>query len=306
LAVHPLIAKARPEWLKIRPPSGQAYVSLRTSLRDLELHTVCEEARCPNVGECWSGGTATVMLLGDVCTRGCRFCAVSTGNPRGVVDRGEPARVAAAAARWGLKYIVLTQVDRDDLPDGGADVVARTVEELRAASPEMLVEVLVGDFAGKARSVDRVLEARPDVFAHNLETVERLTPTVRDRRATYAQSLEVLSYAKRQAPGGVTKSSIMLGLGERDEEVRQAMADLRAAGVDIVTFGQYLQPTARHLAVESFVAPEKYAAWREEALAMGFLYCASGPLVRSSYRAGELFLEAMLADRRRAVTARGP
>jgi lipoic acid synthetase len=240
------------------------------------------------------------MLLGDTCTRGCRFCAVSTGNPRGLVDAEEPARVAQAAARWGLTYIVLTMVDRDDLSDGGASVVAQTVEELRRASPDMLVEVLTGDFAGRTASIDRVLEARPDVFAHNIETVERLTPTVRDRRATYMQSLDVLRYAKRAAPTGITKSSIMLGLGEQDEEVRQAMADLRDAGVDILTFGQYLQPTRRHLAVESFVAPEKYDAWRDEALAMGFLYCAAGPLVRSSYRAGEFFIEATLRQRRAA------
>jgi len=297
--VHPLLAHTRPEWLKVRPPSGAPYVALKSSLRELGLHTVCEEARCPNVAECWGGGTATVMLLGDTCTRGCRFCAVSTGNPRGAVDEGEPRRVAEAAARWGLRYIVLTMVDRDDLDDGGARVVARTVEALRAASPEMLVEVLVGDFAGRADAVDRVLESAPDVFAHNLETVERLTPAVRDRRATYGQSLDVLRYAKREDPAAVTKSSLMLGLGERDGEVRQAMADLRAAGVDVVTFGQYLRPTARHVPVESYVPPEKYEAWREEALAMGFLYCASGPLVRSSYRAGELFLEAQVRSRRR-------
>lgn len=299
--MQPLIAKARPEWLKVRPPSGSSYVQLKSSLRELGLNTVCEQARCPNVGECWAGGTATVMLLGDTCTRGCRFCAVATGNPGGAVDTDEPARVAAAAGRWGLKYIVLTMVDRDDLDDGGADVVARTVEELRRSSPEMLVEVLTGDFGGRAAAVDRVLAARPAVFAHNLETVERLTPSVRDRRASYRQTLDVLRYAKSRAPEGVTKSSIMLGLGERDGEVRAALADLRGAGVDIVTFGQYLQPTARHLPVEAFVPPAKYDAWRDEALEMGFLYCASGPLVRSSYRAGELFVEAMLRGRRGAA-----
>ncbi len=297
--MHPLIAKSRPEWLKVRPPSGESYASLKASLRDLQLNTVCEEARCPNLGECWSGGTATVMLLGDTCTRGCRFCAVATGNPGGLVDAGEPGRVASAAARWGLRYIVLTMVDRDDLEDGGAGVVAETVSQLRLRAPDMLVEVLVGDFGGRAASVDCVLAARPDVFAHNIETVERLTPAVRDRRAAYAQSLDVLRFAKRQSPRTVTKSSIMLGLGERDEEVRATLGDLRAAGVEIVTFGQYLRPSPKHLPVASYVSPAAFDSWREEALALGFRYCASGPLVRSSYRAGELFIEGMLRARER-------
>ncbi len=295
-----MLAKSRPEWLKVRPPSGDSFVSLKTSLRELGLNTVCEQAHCPNVGECWSGGTATVMLLGDMCTRGCRFCAVRPGNPGGLVDEGEPERVAKAATRWGLRYIVLTMVNRDDLEDGGARIVARAVEELRRASPEVLTEVLVGDFRGLAGPVDRVLGARPDVFAHNLETVERLTPSVRDRRASYAQSLEVLHRAKRHGPDGVTKSSLMLGLGERDGEVRRAMSDLRGAGVDILTLGQYLQPSGRHLEVDTYVSPARFDAWREEALGMGFLYCAAGPLVRSSYRAGEFFVEARLRARRGA------
>lgn len=293
-----VIAPSRPEWLKVRPPGGETYGELKSSLRELKLHTVCEEAHCPNVAECWGGGTATIMLLGDVCTRGCRFCAVKTGNPAGVVDEDEPLRVAQAISRWGLRYVVLTMVNRDDLPDGGAGVVARTVEELHRLSPELLVEVLVGDFQGDEGAVAVVLESRPDVFAHNVETVSRLTPTVRDRRATYEQSLGVLRAAKRIAPTMVTKSSVMLGHGETDDEVRQTLRDLRERSVDVVTLGQYLRPSPWHLPVQAYVSPAKYDAWRQEALDMGFLYCASGPLVRSSYRAGEFFVEALLRQRR--------
>jgi len=289
-----MLAESRPEWLKVRPPGGQAYASLKSSLRTLNLHTVCEEARCPNVAECWGGGTATVMLLGDLCTRGCRFCAVKTGSPAGVVDEGEPARVAQAIAQWGLKYVVLTMVNRDDLADGGAEIVARTVEELHMRCPDLLVEVLVGDFQGKEASIERVMRANPDVFAHNIETVERLTPTVRDKRANYRQSLDVLTAAKRISPDIPTKSSIMLGLGESDAEVRDTMRDLRAAGAGVVTLGQYLRPTPWHLAVESYISPQRFDAWKDEAMAMGFQYCAAGPLVRSSYRAGEFFMEARL------------
>jgi len=303
--VEVVLSHARPEWLKVRPPAGPAYAQLKGSLRGLNLHTVCEEAHCPNVAECWGGGTATVMLLGDVCTRGCRFCAVKTGNPGGVVDAAEPNRVAEAIAQWGLKYVVLTMVDRDDLPDGGAEIVARTVEELHRRDPYLLVEVLVGDFQGRDEAVERVLRARPDVFAHNLETVERLHPTVRDRRATFARSLGVLAAAKRISRATVTKTSVMLGLGEADEEVRAAMVALREAGVDIVTFGQYLRPSTWHLPVEAYVSPERFDGWKDEALAMGFLYCASGPLVRSSYKAGELFVEAHLRKTREAPVKEG-
>ena len=293
-----MMAPSRPEWLKVRPPGGGAYAGLKESLRTLELHTVCEEARCPNVAECWAEGTATVMLLGDVCTRGCRFCAVKTGNPAGAVDEAEPHRVAAAVAKWGLKYVVLTMVNRDDLADGGAEVVARTVETLHALDPDLLVEVLVGDFQGDEAAISRVLAAQPDVFAHNVETVERLTPVVRDRRADFAQSLRVLAAAKRIAPEMVTKSSIMLGHGETEDEVRAAMAALRSAGVDIVTFGQYLRPSAWHLAVQSYIPPARFEAWKDEALALGFRFCASGPLVRSSYRAAEAFAEGLVRSRR--------
>lgn len=295
-----VLGQARPEWLKVRPPAGAAYGELKGSLRELKLHTVCEEAHCPNVGECWGGGTATVMLLGNLCTRGCRFCAVKTGNPGGVVDGEEPDRVAEAIAMWGLKYVVLTMVDRDDLEDGGAEIVARTVEELHGRDPKLLVEVLVGDFQGREGALERILAARPDVFAHNLETVERLHPTVRDRRATFARSVGVLAGAKRLSPETVTKSSLMLGLGEQDVEVRAALGALRGAGVDIVTFGQYLRPSPWHLPVEAYVSPVRFDGWKDEAINMGFLHCASGPLVRSSYRAGELFVEAHLRKSRQA------
>jgi lipoic acid synthetase len=303
--VERVSAPSRPEWLKVRPPGGDAYAGLKSSLRELKLHTVCEEAHCPNVAECWGGGTATIMLLGDICTRACRFCAVKTGNPAGAVDEGEPARVAEAIARWGLNYVVLTMVNRDDLQDGGAQVVARTVEELHRLDPHLLVEVLVGDFQGSEEAVARVLAAGPDVFAHNIETVERLTPTVRDRRADFAQSLRVLKVARRMDPDLVTKSSIMLGLGEEDGEVAAAVGALREAGVDIVTFGQYLRPSPWHLQVESYVPPARFDAWKERAYQMGFRYCAAGPLVRSSYRAGEVFLDGLVRSRRTAGKARG-
>ena len=293
-----MMVPSRPEWLKVRPPGGEVYAGLKESLRTLDLHTVCEEARCPNVAECWAEGTATVMLLGNVCTRGCRFCAVKTGNPAGDVDNEEPARVAAAVAKWGLKYVVLTMVNRDDLEDGGARIVAETVEALHALDGDLLVEVLVGDFQGDEAAIARVLAAQPDVFAHNIETVERLTNTVRDRRADFVQSIRVLEAAKRLAPGMVTKSSIMLGHGELDDEVRAAMQALRRAGVDIVTFGQYLRPSTWHLAVKEYVPPARFDAWKDEALALGFRFCASGPLVRSSYRAAEAFAEGLVRSRR--------
>jgi len=290
----------KPPWLKVRAPGGERYARLKEQLRGLDLHTVCEEAQCPNVGECWAGGTATVMLLGDVCTRGCKFCAVGSGNPRGLVDRDEPRKVAEAIASWGLRYVVLTSVDRDDLDDQGAGHFAETVRRLRAAAPDLFVEVLVPDFRGDERCVATVLEAGPHVFAHNVETVERLQPTVRDARCGYVQSLDVLRAAKRLRPGVRTKSSIMLGLGERDDEVETALRDLRAAGVDFVTLGQYLRPTAWHLPVVEYVTPERFEAWRHAGEAMGFLVTSSGPLVRSSYRAGEFQIESVLAGKTEA------
>ena len=287
--------KARkPSWLKVRAPGGESYARIKRLLRERNLFTVCEEARCPNVGECWDGGTATMMLLGSVCTRGCRFCAVSSGNPAGWVDRDEPRKVAEVVAALGLRYLVLTSVDRDDLADGGAAHFAETVRRIKELDPEILVEVLVSDFQGDRDAVATVLGANPDVFAHNVEVVRRLTPTIRDARCSFDTSLAVLRAARELRPDVKTKSSVMLGLGETADEVREAMVELRAAGVDVVTLGQYLQPTVKHAPVVEYVSPERFDALAADARGMGFLYVAAGPLVRSSYRAAELFLEGQL------------
>lgn len=293
-----MLAGRKPDWLRVRPPSGEAYVELKTLFRALDLHTVCEEAHCPNVWECWGGGTATIMLMGDTCTRGCRFCAVTSGNPHGALDLEEPRKVAMALAELGLTYVVLTSVDRDDLPDGGAAHFARTVREIKARTPDMLVEALIPDFRGDLDAVRAVVESGLDVLDHNVETVERLQGTVRDRRAGYGQSLGVLRGAKRMRPGLYTKSSIMLGLGETEDEVIATMKDLRSAGVDIVTLGQYLRPSSWHLEVSQYVPPGAFERYREIGESLGFLYVASGPLVRSSYRAGELFMENVIRQRR--------
>ena len=282
----------KPEWLKVALPSGPTYAMVAGVVREFRLFTVCQEARCPNVAECWGHGTATFMLLGWICTRACKFCAVATGNPRGAVDEGEPQRVAEAVARLGLAYVVLTSVDRDDLPDGGAAHFARTVQAIKARTPQVRVEALTPDFRGDRRAVATVVESGLDVFAHNLETVRRLTPRVRDPRAGYDQSLEVLAFAKAHRPGVLTKSSLMLGLGETEEEIRQAMRDLRAAGVDVLTLGQYLRPSPSHLPVERYVTPAEFQRYREWGYEEGFVEVFSGPLVRSSYRAERLFQEA--------------
>jgi lipoic acid synthetase len=292
----------KPDWLKVRAPGGDTYHELKRTFRELDLATVCEEARCPNVGECWREGTATVMLLGDVCTRGCRFCAVTTGDPRGAVDSREPEHTARAIARLDLQYVVMTMVDRDDLLDGGAEHVARTVRALRALRPDILVETLVGDFSGHLSNVDTVVQAGPDVFAHNVEVVKRLQRQIRDVRSGYDQSLAVLRRAKERIETGeperrLTKSSIMVGIGETDDEVLEAMADLRGAGVDVVTIGQYLRPTPKHAPVDRYVHPDTFAAFARAGDAMGFLYTASGPLVRSSYKAAEAFLRGLLGPR---------
>jgi len=292
----------KPPWLKVRAPGGDTYHHLKKTFRELDLHTVCEEARCPNVGECWREGTATVMLLGDVCTRGCRFCAVTTGDPRGAVDVREPEHVARAIARLELQYVVMTMVNRDDLLDGGAEHVARTVRRLRELRPDILIETLVGDFQGHRSSVDVAALAGPDVFAHNVEVVRRLTRSVRDVRSSYDQSLAVLRRAKEVvAKAGpamdrpmLTKSSIMVGLGETEAEVEETMRDLREASVDVVTIGQYLRPTPKHHAVVRFATPEEFEVYGRKALELGFLYAASGPLVRSSYKAAEVFLQSLL------------
>lgn len=284
----------KPAWLKVKAPSGERYTSLKQTFRSLELNTVCEEARCPNVGECWGSGTATVMILGHTCTRGCRFCAVTTGNPRGAVDPREPEHVGRALASIGLRYVVLTMVDRDDLLDGGAAHVGDTIRSLRRHQPELLVEALVGDFGGRTRDIDVVLAATPDVFAHNIEVVRRLTPSIRDQRCDYDRSLEVLRHAKERAPERFVKSSIMVGIGEGDDEVERTLTDLRAAGVDVVTLGQYLRPTPKHAPVHRYVEPRRFEAWAELGRELGFAHVASGPLVRSSYHAAEAFISALV------------
>ncbi|XP_045763173.1 lipoyl synthase, mitochondrial [Maniola jurtina] len=292
-----------PPWLKTSIPTGSKFSALKKQLRSLKLSTVCEEARCPNIGECWSGGkngtsTATIMLMGDTCTRGCMFCSVKTSRAPPPLDPDEPRNTGKAIHEWGLGYIVLTSVDRDDLPDGGSSHFAETVREIKRQSKEILVECLVPDFRGNRDSIETIATCGLDVFAHNIETVERLTPFVRDKRAGYRQTLKVLATAKEINPDLITKSSIMLGLGETDQQVQQTMKDLRSVGVDCVTLGQYMQPTKRHLKVHEYVTPAKFKQWEDYGNQLGFLYTASGPLVRSSYRAGEFFIASLLRDRK--------
>lgn len=284
----------KPEWLKIRPPGGEAFTQIKELVKSLKLHTVCEEARCPNMAECWGGGTATLMLMGDTCTRGCKFCHVKTGNPKGLLDRDEPEKVAKALGVLKLKYVVLTSVDRDDLPDGGADHFSRTVEAIKKAAPETIVEVLIPDFLEMPEALQRIAFSGAEVIAHNIETVSRLTRKVRDGRCDYQMSLNVLKKVKSMNPKVFTKSSIMLGLGETHEEVLKSMDDLRAHDVDVLTLGQYLRPTDWHLPVEEYIHPTVFKEFEEEGLKRGFLCCPSGPLVRSSYRAGEKFLEGLI------------
>ncbi|MGA7922897.1 MAG: lipoyl synthase [Thermoplasmata archaeon] len=283
-----------PEWIRVRPPRGALYPEVRGLISSYRLGTVCQEARCPNLPECWSAGTATLMLLGTECTRRCTFCAVTTHWPQGVVDWSEPERVAEGVRQWGLRYVVLTQVCRDDLDDGGAAVLAETVARIRARAPATRVEVLIGDLGGEPGALRALLKRPPDVLAHNIETVERLSPEVRDRRASYRQSLEVLHRARVEGgPALVTKSSVMLGLGEEPEELRQCWRDLRGAGVDLLTLGQYLRPSPSHRPVSRFVPPEDFDALKREALGEGFIGVEAGPLVRSSYHASELFERAL-------------
>jgi lipoic acid synthetase len=292
VALSAPIRPRHPEWIRVRAPHGENYGQLKELVRGLALHTVCEEAFCPNIGECWGAGTATIMILGDTCTRTCRFCAVKTGNPRGVVDRDEPARAADAIAELKLNYVVVTSVDRDDLPDGGAEIFAETVRQIKAKSPRTLVEILTPDFRGVMENVRTVVESSPDVFGQNIETVRRLTHVLRDRRAGYDQTLHVLRAVKEIDPGMRTKSSILVGMGETSEEVFETMRDLRAARVDLLAIGQYLQPTLlkRHLPLVEYVHPEQFAKYREAGMKLGFKYVASGPLVRSSYKAWEAAL----------------
>ena len=290
----------KPEWLTVSSPRGRSYEDLKLLFGELNLHTVCEEAHCPNVGECWGGGTATLMLLGDSCSRGFRFCMVTPVKPCGRIDSYEPENVAFALSQMGLTYVVLTSVDRDDLPDGGASHFAKTIRLVKERNPGTLVEVLIPDFQGDLADLKRVVDARPDVIAHNIETTVALTPTVRDPRADYWQSLSVLRNVKKLDRRIFTKSSIMVGLGETEEEVSQAMVHLRRADVDFLTLGQYLRPSARHLKVVEYVKPDQFARYRGIGEGLGFLYVASGPLVRSSYRAGEFFIRsAVERDRSR-------
>jgi len=275
----------KPGWLRVRLPSGGKYERVKANVAKHRLATVCAESKCPNIGECWSAGTATIMLMGDVCTRACRFCSVDTGNPRGWLDPEEPANAAESVRLMDLKYIVLTSVDRDDLPDGGASHYAACIRAIRQVNPNTAVEALTPDFQGRGACVETVIDAGIEVFAQNVETVRRLTHPVRDPRASYAQTLGVLEHAKRHRPEVLTKTSLMLGLGETDAEIIECMDDVRAIGVDIVTFGQYLQPTSNHLPVERYVTPETFDRLREIGLEKGFLEVVSGPFVRSSYRA---------------------
>jgi lipoyl synthase len=292
-----------PSWLKTPIPDSSNYKKIKNDLRGLNLHTVCEEARCPNISDCWGGSsksqaTATIMLMGDTCTRGCRFCSVKTSKAPPPLDPHEPEHTAEALSRWGLGYVVLTSVDRDDLADGGARHFAETVIKIKSKAPGMLVECLTGDYAGDLEMVSLVARSGLDVYAHNVETVEALTPQVRDRRATFRQSLAVLKAAKAAQPALITKTSIMLGLGETEEQLWGTLRELRRIDVDVVTFGQYMRPTKRHMAVHEYVTPDAFELWRQRALDMGFLYCASGPLVRSSYKAGEAFIENVLKKRK--------
>ena len=288
-----------PPWLKVKLPSGESFERIKGMLHDRKLNTVCEEARCPNIAECWGGGTATFMVLGDTCTRGCRFCSVATAVNPGAVNPDEPRHLADSLADMGLEYAVLTMVCRDDLPDQGAAHVAECIRRVKSRGPEMLVEMLIGDFRGDRALLKTVLDSNPDVLSHNVETVERLTPRVRDAKAGYRMSLDVLAASKALRPDIHTKSSVMLGLGENEFELLQTFRDLRSVGVDVLTIGQYLRPAGvgRNLPVAEFVAPERFDSLKDVAEDMGFLYVASGPFVRSSYRAAELYVKGLIAKR---------
>ena len=285
---EPIARGQKPTWLRAKMPSGSGFSSVRKIVKDHRLSTVCEESMCPNVGECWNAGTATIMVLGSVCTRACRFCAVDTGNPKGWLDAEEPANTARAVKLMGLEYVVITSVDRDDLDDGGASHYAECVREIKQLNPATAVEALTPDFNGVMQHVELVVDSGLEVFAQNVETVKRLTHPVRDPRASYEQTISVLRHAKQHRPHVLTKTSLMLGLGERDNEILQTMDDLRDAGVDILTLGQYLRPTPNHLAVERYVTPDEFDQYRAEGLEKGFLEVVAGPMVRSSYRAEQV------------------
>ena len=278
----------KPKWLRIKSQNSSKFRELKEIVSHKKLHTVCEEAMCPNIQECWSHGTATFMLLGSVCTRACKFCAVDTGNPKGQIDAKEPKKVANSIAQMNLKYAVLTSVNRDDLEDGGAMHFAQTVVSIKKKAPGVIIEALVPDFLGKRESIETLLDSNIEVFAQNLETVNRLTHQVRDHRAGYEQTLEVLAYAKKYSPKTISKTSLMLGLGESEDELLEAFNDIRSAGVDVLTLGQYMRPTINHLPVEKWYSPEEFLYMKNLALDIGFKEVASGPLVRSSYRADKI------------------
>ena len=288
----------KPEWLRVKYPTGENYERIKSILRSHNLHTVCEEAHCPNMAECWGGGTATFMLMGDTCTRGCRFCMVKSGNPHGQLDIFEPGSVAKTIADLGLKYVVITSVDRDDLADGGATHFAATIKAIKHHDPNVITEVLIPDFQGNLDDVKKIIDAEPEVIAHNIETTEPLTPKVRDPRATYKQSLRVLKGIKDLNPAIYSKSSIMLGLGEAEGDLLKTIRDLRDVNVDVLTLGQYLRPSKGHINVTEYVTPQRFDYYRGLAEDLGFLYVASGPFVRSSYRAGEFFVEALIRKKR--------
>jgi len=281
----------KPSWLRFVSPGGQGYQDVKKIVRTHDLSTVCEEAMCPNIGECWSAGTATIMLMGSVCTRACKFCAVDTGNPKGWIDLHEPQNTAASVALMGLRYVVLTSVNRDDLDDGGANHFAATIHAIKQKSPDTAVEALTPDFQGVLSNVETIIDSGLEVFAQNVETVRRLTHPVRDPRASYQQTLDVLHHGKKYRPEILTKTSLMLGLGETEDEIKQAMDDMREHDVDIVTFGQYLRPTVNHLPIDRYVTPEQFDLYREWGLERGFLEVVSGPMVRSSYRAERALLK---------------
>ena len=281
----------KPDWIKVNFVQGDNYKKVKEASKTLNLNTVCQEANCPNIYECWDGGTATFMLLGDICTRGCRFCHVKSGNPKGIVDIFEPENTADAVKELGLDYVVLTSVDRDDLNDGGATHFAETVNQIYKKNKNTLIEVLIPDFSGSEKNLSIVTDAKPTVIAHNIETTRSLTSKIRDGRASYERSLQVLKNVKKLDSDIYTKSSIMLGFGEKYSEVIQTMRDLRGVEVDILTIGQYLQPSDFHISIKEFVHPDEFIKLKDVAEDMGFKYVASGPLVRSSYKAGEYFVK---------------
>ena len=285
----------KPQWLKILPPTKK-YEEIKQMIRKTNLHTVCEESHCPNMSECWSGGTATFMVMGDTCTRACKFCAVKTGFPAKELDPEEPIKLANLVKEWRLDYIVITSVDRDDLKDQGSNHFARCITEIKKSNPDIIVEVLIPDFRGNKECIKTIIDAGPDVISHNIETVESLQKKVRDPRANYKQSLFVLRTIKELNKKIFTKSSIILGLGEKEEEVVQTMNDLREINVDIITLGQYLKPSLWNLNVEEYVHPDTFEKFKEKAEELGFLYCVAGPFVRSSYKAGEFFIRSMLRE----------